>query len=184
MAKKKPAAAVKKITQEKKPKKSGQPRIFETAQRYREAWRKYFDWADNNPWYKNDFVKSGELAGMHVKIPTQRPFSIMGFQSYYDLSGDFCDSLIRSLKESGAPDYQEYLSVYEWAKNKCTNQRIEGGLVGAFNANLVGRIDHLVEKTDLTTNGKELPASQSLDLSKYSYEQLKALTGNSEADKG
>jgi hypothetical protein len=42
----------------------------------------YFEWCDDNPWYKNEAIKSGEKVGEIVKVPTARPYTITGLCIY------------------------------------------------------------------------------------------------------
>lgn len=104
----------------------------------------YFEWCENNPWKKSDFIKSGESAGEIVKLETERPYSISGLCNHLDISYQTFDNY------SKAEGYETYFEVCARIKQIVDTQYFEGGMVGAFNANIVTRKLGLSEKTELS----------------------------------
>lgn len=123
----------------------GRPRKIESPERLEEFFIEYKVWASQNPWIKKDFIKSGEFAGQIVDLPTERPLTEWGFAVFIGISR-------KVLIEYG--QRPEFRDTYARIKDEMTEQRVSGGLAGAFNANLVARIDGIAEKNDLAVTGR------------------------------
>lgn len=52
--------------------------------------------------------------------------------------------------------YTEYLNICSRIKRLIRQDQIEGGMVGQYNPSITQRLNGLTEKTDVTTNGKEI----------------------------
>jgi hypothetical protein len=110
----------------------------------------YFDWCNENPWRKQDFIKGGDSAGQIVELKTVRPYSISGLCIYLNISMDTFENYA---KKDG---YETYFGICSHIKHIIDTQHFEGGMVGTFNANIVTRKLGLAEKTDITSDGKPL----------------------------
>lgn len=133
--------------------KRGRPRKFQTPAQLLEAAENYFDWCDRNPWYKNEKTKDGEI----IPIPTQRPYTIVGFCVFLGTSETFW----RDFKSAAPPEFEETISKIT---SRIESQQLEGAIVGVFNANIIARKLGLAEKKDVTTNGQNVAASPLNDL--------------------
>jgi hypothetical protein len=144
---------------------AGRPRTF-TVEEFSQAWDDYFNWVDNNPWYKNEAIKAGENAGMIIKIPTARPYSEIGFCAYNDLGEHYINQLAKSLEGREDEESQQFSYILTRARAKCKSQKFEGAAVGAFNANIIARDLGLADKNqvDHTTNGKDIVAIRVVDI--------------------
>lgn len=139
-------------------KQPGRPFKFTPAQ-FEVAWQQYFQWVDDNPWYKSEAVKSGELAGTLIKIPVSRPYSEIGFCAFHNLGEKYLRELAKGLEDKTDPDHEQLSAVLTQARARCYAQKFEGAAVGAFNANIIARDLGLVDKkeTDHTIKvGKQL----------------------------
>lgn len=117
----------------------GRPVKFSTPKELETFCKGYFEWADKNPWIKNDVVKGGEFAGTPLQIPTQRPYTLIALCHYLGIA------------HSTWKEYEnksEFLEVTTWAREKINNQQIEGAMVGAFNANLTARLQGISDKQE------------------------------------
>lgn len=132
------------------------------------AWQQYFAWCDDNPWFKHELTKSGELA----KVPTSRPYTEAGFCAFHDLGINYVKELWNAVKDRDDELSKRYSSVITRARAKCYAQKFEGAAVGAFNANIISRDLGLAEKTESEV---KQDVKVKTDLSKLSVEQLKAL---------
>ncbi|WP_285011270.1 terminase small subunit [Pedobacter faecalis] len=110
------------------------------------AWQQYFQYVDDNPWMKNEVMKSGELAGQIIQVPTARPYSEVGFCAFHNLGEKYITELSHTLlkhvkdKESKLHDEATELSnILTQARARCRAQKFEGAAVGAFNANIIAR---------------------------------------------
>lgn len=115
-----------------------------TAEELWEEFCKYTDWASENPWIKQDFIKGGDAAGNIVELKTERPLSIKGFCIFLGISFQTFQNY--SQKEG----YETTFEICSRIRDICDNQNEEGGLVGAFNASLVAMRLGLKQKNETT----------------------------------
>lgn len=119
---------------------AGRPRRFESPEDLLNAFYEYKEWASKTPWNKKDFIRSGEFAGQTVDLPTERPLTEWEFAI-------FCEMSRQGLMEYAKRP--EFSVIYSRIKDEMSAQRISGGLAGAYNANLVARIDGITEKQEI-----------------------------------
>jgi len=130
---------------------------------------KYFEWISKRTWDKKDPIKSGEMAGTLIDIPTQTPMSIKTFCLFADISHDTFEDY-----EKGLDTYKDFRVVTKTIRSIIESNQFEGATVGAYNPNIIARTLGLVDKTDVTTGGDKLPGT-TIDLSKLSAETLEEL---------
>jgi hypothetical protein len=65
--------------------KHGRDLIFSNPTILLEAAEEYFEWADANPWHKNEAIKGGDMAGKIVQVPTQRPYTLKALCHFLDI---------------------------------------------------------------------------------------------------
>lgn len=135
--------------------KHGRDKLFATPELLWNAAEEYFQWCDDNPWHKSEAIKSGELAGKIIEIPTKRPYTITGFLLYINASKNFWE-------EFKLANHQDFLGIIEEIENVIYTQKFEGAAVGAFNANIIARDLGLKEKSEVdhTTGGKPVQIFQ------------------------
>ena len=80
------------------------------------------------------------------------PLTMEGFEVYCYRLGLTVENYFRNL--NGA--YDEYYTICSHIKREIRNDQIEGGMVGQYNPSITQRLNGLTEKTDVTTNGKEI----------------------------
>lgn len=125
----------------------GRDKIFHTPTVLLQAVGEYIEWADKTPWYKNEAIKSGDRAGKIIRVPMQRPYTLKALCHFLDI--DFTTWQLYKTRE----DFKEsILSVEEFIYN----QKLEGAIVGLFNANIIARHLGLVDKTDRTSDGESI----------------------------
>ena len=126
-----------------------------------EFWLKaveYFEWCKVNPWMKQEAIKSGQNCGGLVNVPCERPYSIGALCVYANISEDTFENY--SKKEG----YETYFGICKHIKLVIDKQHFEGGMIGAYNSNIVTRKLGLKENIDTTTNGKDIqPITQMSD---------------------
>lgn len=155
-----------------------------------ELWEKaldYFKWADENPWVmieqskmpqrisekmalgmKPSMVKS--FLKQTVELPHQRPYSIEALCLHINISRETFDNYS---KEKG---YETYFDICRAIRDIIDRQHLEGGMVGAFNANIVTRKLGLQEKIQSTQNIIISP------MSKEEEEEIKRAMENAKKD--
>lgn len=120
--------------------KHGRDKEYETPEILWEEIARYFQWCDDNPWVKNEAVKSGDLAGQIISIPTARPYTIGGLCIYLGIS---------QLTWKNYCKREDFVGVTTHAEEVIRTQKFEGAAVGAFNANIICRDLGLREKQDV-----------------------------------
>lgn len=135
-----------------------------TPDEFEAAWNDYFQWCDENPWMKNEAVKSGDSAGMIIQIPTARPYSEIGFCAYHGLGEHYINQLGKRLEDASNDEEEKLSYILTRARAKCRAQKFEGATVGAFNANIIARDLGMVDKKDITTGGDKITGIQITDV--------------------
>lgn len=113
-----------------------------------ELWEKfiqYKEWAHANPWIKKEAIKTGDLAGEIIDIPHERPLTGYEFAAFLGMS---YQGWLNYVNGQG---HEAYFDISARIKAEMTSQRISGGLVEAYNANLVARLDGLQEHSAIET---------------------------------
>ena len=142
---------------------AGRPFKF-TSDEFEAAWEEYFRWCDDNPWMKNEAVKSGDSAGMIIQVPTARPYSEIGFCAYHGLGEHYINQLGKTLENAETEEEKQLSYILTRARAKCRAQKFEGATVGAFNANIIARDLGMVDKKDITTGGDKITGIQITDV--------------------
>ncbi|MEJ2905060.1 terminase small subunit [Pedobacter panaciterrae] len=149
-------------------KSAGRPFKF-NSEEFDLAWQQYFQYVDDNPWMKNEAVKSGEMAGRIIQIPTARPYSEVGFCAFHNLGekyiSELADTLSKHLKDKECKNLNEVeglSNVLTQARARCRAQKFEGAAVGAFNANIIARDLGMVDNKKIEHEGmpENPPAKQ------------------------
>jgi DNA-packaging protein gp3 len=129
--------------------KHGRDKLFATPELLWEAACEYFAYCDKNPWK----VVKDKTKGKNKEkeeSPTQCPYTLTGLMAYLDVSKSFWNDF----KKGGHEDFSVVITRIE---NIIESQQLEGAIVGAFNANIVSRINGLADKQEIdhTNAGKE-----------------------------
>jgi len=120
---------------------------------------KYFEWISERVWNKKEAIKSGDMAGTLIDIPTSTPMSIESFCLFADIDRDTFKNY-----ESNEGSYKDFFGVTTRIRTIIESQQFEGATVGAYNPNIIARKLGLADKTDHTTNGKEINQVQIFQL--------------------
>lgn len=131
----------KNTTDSKPTRKVGRPRAY-TPEALETKFEEYVGWAKANPIHINK-VSAGEI----IAVPTERPLTLVGFCVFADI----VENTFREYERLA-----EFLSVTTRARTAFANSQIEGALIGAYNPNIVARLQGLADRQDVTTNGKEI----------------------------
>ena len=120
--------------------KDGRDRIWKDADSLLEACYEYFQQCDDNPWEKNDILRSGENAGKVVRIPAQRPYTKAGLCVFLGIA----ENTWENYKENSGEDF---LRVLTHVEQVIKANQLEGATVGAYNPSIVARLLGLKERT-------------------------------------
>lgn len=110
----------------------------------------YCEWMQSRTWNKKEAIKSGDMAGTLIDIPTSTPMSITGFCLFADVE---YNTFVNYESKEG---YEDYFKITVWARQIIETNQFEGAVVGAYNPNIIARKLGLTDRTDITTNGNEI----------------------------
>lgn len=80
------------------------------------------------------------------------PLTMEGFEVYCYSVGLTVENYFHNRNDA----YNDYYTICQRIKREIRNDQIEGGMVGQYNPSITQRLNGLTEKTDVTTNGKDL----------------------------
>lgn len=146
--------------------KHGRDKLFASAPLLWEAAMEYFEWCDNNPWIKKDWV--GKDAD-EVNRPTARPYTLSGLCLYLGCNSAYFRTFKAQLPE-GEEDFNTVITRIE---ETLYTQKFEGAAVGAFNANIIARDLGLVDRQENKLSGSV--ETQQVKFDNMSFEQLYVL---------
>lgn len=121
---------------------------------------KYFEYMSESVWNKKEAIKSGELAGKLIDIPTSTPMSIESFCLFADIDRGTWDNY-----ESNEKPYKDFFNIITRVRGIIESNQFEGATVGAYNPNIIARKLGLTEKVENTVRAK-------LETSRYTDEEL------------
>jgi len=124
-------------------------KYIETPEKLWELFEAYKKTVAKNPILIQDYVgKDGQM----VYRERQRPLTMEGFQNYCE--DNIC--CVHQYFENTGKAYDMYLGICSRIKRAIRQDQIEGGMASIYNPSITQRLNNLTEKTDVTTNGKEL----------------------------
>lgn len=123
--------------------KHGRDKLFATPELLWEAAKEYFEWCDNNPVLKEDYV--GKDAD-RVERQLQRPYTISGLCIYLDASRHWWN-------EFRANATKDFLEVITRIDEIIYSQKFDGAAVGVFNQSIIARDLGLVDKKEVENTG-------------------------------
>jgi hypothetical protein len=144
--------------------KHGRDKLFATPDLLWQAACEYFEWCDKHPWYKSEAIKNGKSVGEIVKIPTERPYSLMGFLVYIGTSPSYW-------YDFKAANHIDFSCVISEIEKIIETQQFEGAAVGAFNANIISRKLGLIDKQNISTpEGEAINIRSTIDTHRIIFE--------------
>ena len=143
--------------------KSGRDPIFSNPDELVKLAFEYFESCDmDQSWNSKKTVDYEEKSNTEIK-EVRRPYTRSGFMLFLGVS----ENWMREFKKNCSDDFLEVISLIE---TTIDTQQIEGAMVGAFNSNLVARIQGIKDQSDVTTNGKEINSTPQIVFTKQSDE--------------
>jgi len=122
---------------------------IETPEKMWELFSEYREWCKANPRYQYSLsTKTGEA----TPVPLERPLTQVGFRSY--CAEKHCS--VNDYFANTEGRYSAFTTICTHIEEMIRQDQIEGGMVGQYNASITQRLNHLTEKTDVTTNGKDI----------------------------
>ena len=126
----------------------GRFKLIETPEKLYDYFEEYKEYIKTNPRTIDKALQSGKIAKETLRVPlTMDAFEIFCFQKGFTVEHYFRNT-------NGA--YEDYCGICNIIKKEIRADQIEGGMVGQYNSSITQRLNGLIEKSDVTTNGKEI----------------------------
>jgi hypothetical protein len=127
----------------------GKHKTIETPEQMWELFEAYKKTVAKNPILIQDYVgKDGQM----VYRERQRPLTMEGFENYCEDNICFVHQYFVNQEQR----YGDYVNICSRIRRTIRQDQIEGGMASIYNPSITQRLNNLTEKTDVTTNGKEL----------------------------
>lgn len=130
--------------------KHGRDKLFSTPELLWNIACEYFQWCEDNPITAQDNKGTKNVNEVNFK----RPFTIKGFCIYCNASEHWFRSYKRALEEE---KNQDFLYIIHKIEDIIYNQKLEGAIIGIYNANIVARELNLAENVNNTVTIPNLP---------------------------
>lgn len=125
--------------------KHGRDKIFASAELLWEAACEYFTYCDENPWVKKDWVGKDAI---EVERETQTPYTLSGLCLYVGAS----ESWWKNFRKGDNLD-NDFLSTITRIEDVIRTNKMEGAIVGVYNANIVSRDLGLQDNQEIRHKG-------------------------------
>lgn len=119
----------------------GRKPIYETPEQLWDASLQYFQWVEDNPLSKS-IIYQGEVTGSE---DIRRPMTIEGYTLFIGLGQQALKNY--EMKE-------DFVGVITAAREVIRQQKLEGAMIGAYNASIVARDLGLKDNQDVTSGGQ------------------------------
>jgi hypothetical protein len=127
----------------------GKHKTIETPEQMWELFEAYKKTVAKNPILIQDYVgKDGQM----VYRERQRPLTMEGFENYCE--DNIC--YVHQYFVNQEQRYGDYVNICSRIRRTIRQDQIEGGMASIYNPSITQRLNNLTEKTDVTSNGKEL----------------------------
>lgn len=139
--------------------KHGRDKLFETPELLWEAACEYFQWCEENPLYKTEaFAYQGNV--VLKEVPVMRAMLMPQLCFYLNCS----DSYFRTFKSTLTEKDKDFLTVINEIEQTIYSQKFQGASASLLNANIIARDLGLADKSDLTTNGRDINTSIQIEI--------------------
>jgi len=123
----------------------GKPKYIKTPDKLQELFEQY------KASLKPREIQKATAAGVKSEFH-KPPLTMEGFEN-------FCEDnvgCVHQYFDNRDNRYNDYVTICTRIKRLIRQDQIEGGMVGQFNPSITQRLNGLTEKTDVTTNGKDI----------------------------
>ena len=131
------------------PKKLGRPKKIESPDILWGLAVSYFENTDNTPWIRNELIKSGDLAGVIIGVPTTVPYTWSGLEVFCMKLG--YNTRLDEYKANRNGGFEDYHDTVKAIASIMYSQKFAGASVGAFNASIISSDLGLADKTIIET---------------------------------
>jgi hypothetical protein len=127
--------------------KVGRPKNIKDPEELLVHFKNYVIEVDENPFMKQEVLKGGQAAGKIIGVPTIRPYTWTGLDTY--LSNKGLLAKLEDYKANSKGNYAEFSDTIAYIGKLMYDQKFSGAAVGAFNANIIASDLGLVAKSQI-----------------------------------
>lgn len=124
----------------------GRVKVFTSPEDLIERCIKYFEWADMNPMYKSELLKSGALAGKEADVKVMRPYMLKEMCLFIGVSSSTWSKYKSELA------YVQFREAIQFVEDAIETRKLQGAYIGIYNPLIATRDLGLVEKTESEQN--------------------------------
>lgn len=117
--------------------KPGRPRIYNSPEELLIDCEEYIETTSGRKWVKKDWVGKDAV---EVERETDTPFTMTGLYVHLEIDRQTWENYSKR---------PEFFAVCTRVENIITTQKVEGAAVGAYNANIVSRLEGLADKKEV-----------------------------------
>lgn len=149
---------------------SGRKKLFENTpealQNLLDMCNDYFAETDKRKWIKRDFIKSGNLAGQIVEIEVDTPYTFEGLCQHLEID----TKTFYNYRNS--ENYKDFFPIFAYVEDRIKKQHAEGAMISAFDSSFTARYDGIKDRSDITSNDKDIQGITSIIITREDYKAL------------
>lgn len=128
-------------------KDEGRPKNIPTPEILEDLFEAYCQEVDENPIYKAEPIKSGDMAGTIIQVPLRRPYLWEGFSVFLWRAGILANLDDYKTNKNGA--YDEFSSILAKIMDEIRNRNLTGAFAGSFKESITARYHGLSDKQEI-----------------------------------
>ena len=133
--------------------KHGADTLFKSSELLWEAATEYFKWIEENPLIAIDFKGKDAI---EVEMPHTRPYTMQGLCLYLGVNVQYFNDFEDRIKSNKIKKNKDFALIITRIRETIYNQKFSGAACGFYNPSIIARDLGLTDKTDITTNGKDM----------------------------
>ncbi|WP_126244352.1 terminase small subunit [Chitinophaga rhizosphaerae] len=129
----------------------GRPKSISSPERLYQLFEAYKQLVKTSPFEVHDYVGKDAV---EVHKRREKPLTLEGFENYVEGLGVIGTLAHYFMNYEGR--YEAFVSICARIRREIRQDQIEGGMAGIYNPSITQRLNGLVERTDVTTQGEKI----------------------------
>ena len=146
----------------------GRSPIWENPIELLDAFAAYKRWAEANPVYTTEAIKSGNFAGQLIQIPRKHLLTVEEFTSFIGAPSNYLDREKErhesDFKEFGLDASTAFIEVIEKIKNSITDDTDRGAAAQLVDGTYVAKLRGFKTNMDYTSDGKAISGGLTVEV--------------------
>ena len=136
-------------------KNTGKPKSIKNPKQLWDAACDYFEWCDENPMTKQDFIRGGDMAGSKVDLAIPRPYTWQGLESHLADMG--LVSKLDDYRANVGKAYEKYKDSLTRIEREIYDRKYVGAATNTYNAGFISKDLGITEKIEQQVSVVEQP---------------------------